>query len=188
MSSINRYPIVLPICLCCALFPHTVTADPPGRRLGDACPKLAPVTGQPAGTIVIDNRMVEKLAREGRIAAVTNTERIPDEPDPGQRSAADDKTIEKWRRAYSRAAEDIRRSDRALRKAGADLKVLEARYATLTKDVQRQRLEPKLDAKAAEIRELERAARQARSHFSGVIRAARKAGARPGWFRGLKRP
>lgn len=164
----------------------TAAAGDP-EKLTRACPRLAPINGAPAGTIVIDNETVLQLAKKGRFAAIAI--RQPTLPNKNQPVPSVESSLKKrWRAEYRRSAAAISNIEQQVAKANGELAALESRYFSLRKAIQRIRLQPRLDAKKEQIVHLTKDLRQARATFSRVIRQARLDGAQPGWFRGLHRP
>ena len=168
-----------------ALCVTAIAGDP--EKLTQACPRLAPINGAPAGKTVIDNDTVLELAKEGRFAAIaTRQPTLPDKKQPV--SSVEPSLIHRWRAEYRRSAAAIHNTEQRLTKAKGELAALENRYFALRKTIQRIRLQPRLDAKKEHIVKLTKDLRHARQAFSSVIRRARLDGAQPGWFRGLHRP
>lgn len=179
-----RYPFSATLVIGAALCVPAGAGDP--AKLTRACPRLAPINGAPAGTLLIDNDTVLRLAKEGRFAAVARPTTLPEISQPV--SSPKSALIQRWRAEYRRSATAIHGAEKRLAKAQGEFAALEARYDSLRKANQRFRLQPRLDAKKKQIGQLIEDLKHARSDFSNVIRRARLDGAQPGWFRGLQRP
>ncbi len=173
----------LTICLALCV---TVNAGNP-KRLTQACPRLAPIDGAPAGTTVIDNDMVLRLAEKGRIAAVADSHpAVTDSQRPS--SAAEAGIKKRWRAEYRRSVTAIQKLRQQLTKAEGEHEALESQFFALQKEIQRIRLRPRLKAKAHQVGKLKKDLQRAMAGFSKAVRDARQAGAQPGWFRDLPRP
>ena len=164
----------------------TVNAGNP-KKLTQACPRLAPIDGAPAGSRVIDNATVLRLAKKGRIAAVSvSRPSVTDSQIPTP--LAEVAVKKRWRAEHRRSVSAIQNLRTQLTKAENEHEALKSQYFALRKETQRIRLRPRLDTKAHQVKQLKRNLRGARAGFSRVIREARLAGAQPGWFRDLPRP
>jgi len=173
------------LALCLAMCAPTSAGNP--KKLTQACPRLAPINGAPAGTAIIDNATVLKLAKKGRIAAIADPQQsVPDSKSPTSGSGPSDKKY--WRTEHRRAVSGIHKLQQQLIKAEGEHEALESQLFALRKEIQRIRLRTRLDAKAQQIAQLKKNLRHARDSFSRVIREARLEGAQPGWFRDLPRP
>jgi len=164
----------------------TANAGDP-TKLTQACPRLAPIDGAPAGTTVIDNNTVLRLAKKGRIAAVADRQ-SPESDLKKPTSSAGSSSKKKWRAEHRRFVSAIHKFQQKLTKAETEFGALEAQLFALRKEIQRIRLRPRLDAKKQQIAQLKKNLRHARDGFSRMIREARRVGAQPGWFRDLPRP
>ncbi len=157
------------------------------KKLTQACPRLAPIDGVPAGTWLIDNATVLRLAKKGRIAAVdVSRPSVADSQIPTPIAEAAVK--KRWRAEHRRSVSAIHNLRIQLTKAENEHEALKSQYFALRKETQRIRLRPRLDTKAHQVKQLKSNLRGARDGFSRVIREARLAGAQPGWFRDLPRP
>ena len=173
------------LALCVAVCATANAGDP--TKLTQACPRLAPIDGAPAGTTVIDNNTVLRLAKKGRIAAIAD--RQPPESDSKKpTSSAGSSSKKKWRAEPRRSVSAIHKLQQQLTKAEAEYEALESQLFALRKEIQRIRLRPRLDAKKNQVSQLKKNLRHTRDGFSRMIREARLAGAQPGWFRDLPRP
>ncbi|MEN8164515.1 MAG: hypothetical protein ABFS37_10335 [Acidobacteriota bacterium] len=173
------------LALCVAMCVTANAGDP--KKLTQACPRLAPIDGAPAGTTLIDNDTVLRLAKEGRIAAVADSRAsAADSERPS--SSAESSIKNRWRTEHRRSVSAIQKLKQQLEKAESEHKALEAQLFALRKEIQRIRLRPRLHAKAQQIELLKKNLRHALDSFSRMIREARLAGAQPGWFRDLPRP
>ncbi len=173
------------LALCLAMCAAANAGNP--KKLTQACPRLAPIDGAPAGTTIIDNATVLRLAKKGRIAAIADRQQsVPDSINPTSGGGFSDK--KRWRAEHRRAVSDIHKLQQQLIKAEGEHEALESHLFALRKEIQRIRLRPRLHAKAQQIAQLKKNLRHARDSFSRVIREARLDGAQPGWFRDLPRP
>ncbi len=173
------------LALCLAMCAPAAAGDP--KKLTQACPRLAPIDGAPAGATVIDNKTVLRLAKKGRIAAIADRQQpATDSKNPTSSGGASSK--KHWRAEHRRSVSSIHKLQQQLTKAEAEHEALESQLFALRKEIQRIRLRPRLDAKARQIEQLKKNLRHARDSFSRMIREARLEGAQPGWFRDLPRP
>ncbi len=173
----------LTICLVACL---SANAGNP-KKLTQACPHLAPIDGAPAGTTVIDNDMVIRLAEKGRIAAVAD--RLPSVTDSHNLTPAADAGNKKhWRAEHRRSVAAIHKIQQQLVNAEGEHDALKSQFFALRKEEQRIRLRPRLKAKAHQVEFLKKSLQHAMNGFSKTVRDARLAGAQPGWFRDLPRP
>jgi septal ring factor EnvC (AmiA/AmiB activator) len=179
------FPFETTLGLCLATLSVAHAADPGG--LARACPRLAPINGSPAGEIIIDNATVTRLATTGHIAAITNN--LTGNIDPPRSPPTPDNTTKKhWRREHRRCVTAIHEIKRQIAKVESEKTTLRDQFFSLRNEKQRIRLQTAIDAKIRQIDQLKDRLKRAVSGFSRTIRQARKAGARPGWFRDLPRP
>ncbi len=157
------------------------------KKLVQACPRLAPIAGAPAGSTVIDNLTVLRLAKKGRIAAISGNRKTAADS-PILSAEVDPRIKKKWRSEYRKSVAAIQRLKQKLRDSEAQYQGLQAQFFNLRKENQRLRLQPRLDAKAHQVEQLRRNLQCAMNGFSRTIQEARKVGAQPGWFRDLPKP
>ncbi len=175
------------LALCLAVCATANAGDP--KKLTQACPRLAPINGAPAGSTLIDNNMVLRLAKKGRIAAIADRRpSASDSQKPTSNAGSSSSVKKQWRAEHRRSVSAIHKLQQQLEKAESEHQALEAQIFALRKEIQRIRLRPRLDAKAQQIAQLKRNLRHALASFSRMIREARFDGAQPGWFRDLPRP
>ena len=170
---------------CLAVCVNVNAGNP--KRLTQACPGLAPIDGAPAGTTIIDNDMILRLAEKGRFAAVADSR--PSETDSKVLTpAAEAGIIKHWRVEHRRSVATVHKLQQQLTKVEGEYEALKSQFFALRKEVQRIRFEPRLKTKAHQVEILKKNLQSAMDGFSKTIRDARQAGAQPGWFRDLPRP
>lgn len=184
------------LCVLCVAWPVGIAAEPT-KKLGDVCPRLhIPGTENKPGAadepIIIDNRMVRLLAEKGRFAAIAAPaaveESVETSADTLNKAKKPSKTRDRWRSEHRREVAAIRKLALRLAVAREDLRGLQDQYYGAHSEAQRIRIEPRLNRKKLEIKDLEYSLQKQRASFSRLIREARQDGAQPGWFRDLPRP
>ena len=114
--------------ICLATCVAVDAGDP--KKLTQACPRLAPIDGAPAGTTVIDNLMVLRLAKKGRIAAVA-PDRPPVPESHDLTPAAEAKIKKRWRAEHRRSVIAIHTLQEQLTQAEGEYEALESLLRSL---------------------------------------------------------
>lgn len=182
-----RYSLtqITTLALCLTLGTTVDAGDP--KRLTQACPRLAPIDGVSAGTTIIDNAAVLRLAEQGRIAAVSKSSPSALAPS-GLKSTNESTSKNQWRSKHQKSVSAIHTIKQQLAQVGREHQALKSKWFAVSKESQRIRIELRMKVKAQQVRQLQEKLRGSMGEFSSLIRRARLAGAQPGWFRDLPRP
>ncbi len=132
-------------------------------------------TSAPGEPLLVTTQDLAEIGAGGALSVGNAPSAIAD---PGPIPTPDPAVRERWRRRYAAKSAVVHR--------------LEARRAALQDDIRRleggrltARSLARIDQTRSELASLEKELRSAREGLAVVVRAARKEGAEPGWFRGL---
>lgn len=153
-----------------------------GRRLVPPPPNPG---SSPEDAELIDHAALERLAREGRIAAVTTgTTADPDTLDGG--GSPPGRNRSQWRKDYRAQRAAVEKLESRLASCRERLRSLDEAWGSCGSDLKRLEVEEQMDLEAERERELASAVRQARAQLQAIARRAREDGATAEWFRDLR--